>query len=357
MPKLPLFFLCSSVIFLSSCSDLGYYVQCASGHLDLMRRCRPIEEVLADPQTPPEQRQQLGQIREAREFASRELYLPDNGSYRGFADLGRPYVVWNIVAAPEFSLEPRQWCFPFAGCVTYRGYFDEATAHKMAGQLKSDGLDVDVYGVQAYSTLRWFDDPVLNTFFDERPYAGVALIFHELAHQLLYVPDDTRFNEAFAVTVEREGLRRWLQRRDLESERERYQLGEQRNAEFFALLRKCRDRLEDLYARPLSATVMRTAKQEILAELTGNALELEQRWGGDGITRWLERGVNNARLASLATYRDLLPAFEGLLASKHGDLPGFYTAASELAALPEAERLVRLHTFLPPAKLAGASAR
>jgi len=357
MIKLLLFLLLLSVIFLTACTDLGYYVQCASGHLDVMRRCRPIDEVLTDPQVSTERRRQLEQIREARVFASRELGLPDNGSYREFADLGRPFVVWNVVATPEFSLAPRQWCFPIAGCVNYRGYFDEAAARQVADLLKAEGLDVDVYGVQAYSTLRWFDDPVLNTFLDDRPHSGPALIFHELAHQQLYVPHDSRFNEAFAVTLEREGLRRWLQGRTSTAEWERYLLGEQRSAEFFALLQKCRGQLERLYAESLDATAKRIAKQTILAELTGAALELEKRWGGDGITRWLERGVNNARLASLATYRDLLPAFEGLLTSKQGDLPAFYASVAELAALPEAERLTHLESFAPPGKLAVKSNR
>ena len=357
MVKLLLFLLLLSIIFLSACTDVRYYVQCASGHLDVMRRCRPIDEVLADPQLPAERRRQLEQIREAREFASNELGLPDNDSYRQFADLGRPFVVWNVVAAPEFSLQPLQWCFPIAGCVSYRGYFDEASARREADRLKAEGMDVDVYGVQAYSTLRWFDDPVLNTFLNDRPHSGPALIFHELAHQHLYVPDDSRFNEAFAVTLEREGLRRWLQGRAGAGEWERYQLGEQRSAEFFALLQKSRDRLEQLYAEPLDATAKRTAKQAILVELTDAALELEKSWGGDGLTRWLERGVNNARLASLATYRDLVPAFEGLLASKGGDLPAFYATVSAYAELPAAERLVRLEAFVPTGKLAVKSIR
>lgn len=341
-----------SLLFLTACTEVGYYLHCATGHFEVLRRTRPIDVVLADPQTSPERRRQLEQIQTARTFASRELGLPENGSYRQFADLGRPYVVWNIVAAPEFSLEPQQWCFPVAGCVSYRGYFDEAAARREAERLTASGLDVDLYGVQAYSTLSWFDDPVLNTFLDHRHHNGVALIFHELAHQLIYIPDDSRFNEAFAATVEREGVRRWLQSQGTTEEWARYQLAEARNGEFSALLQRSREQLAELYTGSLPEAQRRSAKQAVLSELSRQALALEQQWGGDGISRWLERGLNNARLASLATYRDLLPAFEGLLASKGGDLPAFYAVVKEYGALPATERLARLQTFTPTGPLA-----
>jgi predicted aminopeptidase len=354
MKKRLLISLVFSVLFLTACTDLDYYLQCASGHLEVMRSCRPIDEVLADPLTSSERRQQLEQIKSARTFASQALGLPDNGSYRQFADLGRPYVVWNVVAAPGLSLEAQQWCFPIAGCVSYRGYFDEAAARREAEGLMASGLDVDVYGVQAYSTLNWFDDPVLNTFLDDRAPRGAALIFHELAHQLLYVPDDSRFNEAFAVTVEREGVRRWLQSSAHPDEWERYRRTEARTEEFLALLNTCRQRLLEVYAKTQPDAEKLAAKQAIFSDLAREALILEKRWGGDGISRWLERGLNNARLASLATYRDLLPAFEGLLASKGGDLAAFYAAAREFGSLPAPERLARLQTFVPTGKVAQA---
>ena len=185
--------------FLAACSDLDYYVHCASGHLSLMSKARPIDEIMADPLVKDHERRQLEKVLEIRNFASSALSLPDNKSYRNYADIQRPYVVWNVVAAPEFSLEAKQWCFPFAGCVSYRGYFDQSGADRLALRLADEGFDVDVYGVQAYSTLKWFDDPVLNTFLNGDELSIAALIFHELAHQVVYVPGDSAFNEAFGI--------------------------------------------------------------------------------------------------------------------------------------------------------------
>ncbi|RPJ08385.1 MAG: aminopeptidase, partial [Deltaproteobacteria bacterium] len=181
-----------AAVLLAACTEIGYYAQCARGHLEVIRRGQPIDQLLADPGLANPRRTQLETILAARSFASTALSLPDNGSYRRFADLERPYVVWNVVAAPALSLEPKQWCFPVAGCVSYRGYFDEAAARREADRLAGQGYETDVYGVQAYSTLNWFDDPVLNTFLDGPSLQAVALVFHELAHQVVYVPDDSR---------------------------------------------------------------------------------------------------------------------------------------------------------------------
>lgn len=333
---------------LVACTEIGYYAQCVSGHWNVMRRCRPIGDLLADPSLPAERRTRLANIQAARDFASTALDLPDNGSYRKFADLDRPYVVWNMVAAPEFSLEAKQWCFPVAGCVSYRGYFDEAAARDEAGRLAAAGYEVDVYGVQAYSTLNWFADPVLNTFLDSSELTAVALIFHELAHQVVYVGDDSRFNEAFARTVELEGIRRWLEQHGSAKEWQRHQEQAGRSDRFQALLGQCRQRLAALYERTLPANEMRIAKQEILADIVRDYAELKSSWGGyAGYDAWIERGLNNARLTSLATYHDLLPAFQGLLASVRGDLPAFYRRAGELASLAPPERTAQLGAYAP----------
>jgi predicted aminopeptidase len=333
-------------VFIVVCTDVGYYVQCAGGHWNVLRRCRPIAELLKDGSLPASRRSQLETISKARDFATTALALPDNDSYRKFADLGRPFVVWNVVAAPEFSLQAKQWCFPIAGCVSYRGYFDESVAHDEARRLAAEGYETDVYGVQAYSTLNWFADPVLNTFLDGSELHAVSLVFHELAHQVVYVADDSHFNEAFARTVELEGVRRWLEQHGTEEDWRHYREQMARGNQFQALLGQCRRRLAALYESPGPADEMRSAKQHILNDSLREYNKLKAFWDGyAGYDAWVARGFNNARLASLATYQDLVPAFQGLLAAVGGDLPTFYNRASELGSLSPPERLARLDEY------------
>ena len=271
---------------IGGCSTFSYYGQAVVGHLDVVSRAQPIEARLADPATPPELRARLARALEIREFATRELALPDNGSYRAYADLGRPYAVWNVFAAPEFSVEPRRSCFPVVGCVSYRGYYAQADADAYAAGLRAEGYDVFVYGVPAYSTLGWFDDPVLNTFV-RYPDAELArLVFHELAHQLVYVQGDTMFNESFAVAVEEEGVRRWLARHGDEAGRAAYATMRARRAEFVRLVLDYRARLEALYREPLTDEAKRAGKARLLGEMEADYRALKaQRWGGWGGSR------------------------------------------------------------------------
>ncbi|MDD5330670.1 MAG: aminopeptidase, partial [Sulfuricella sp.] len=192
----------AAALFISGCANLGYYSQAVGGHLHVMNAAHPIRDVLQDPAADPELKHQLEDVAAIREFASRELALPDNNSYRAYADLGRPYVVWNVFAAPEFSVEPEKWCMAFVGCVNYRGYYDRADADRYADALRHRGLDAFVGGITAYSTLGLFDDPVLNTFLRLGDTEVARTLFHELAHQRLYVKGDSVFNESFATTVE-----------------------------------------------------------------------------------------------------------------------------------------------------------
>ena len=316
---------------------LGYYWQATAGHLGVMNSRTPVEQVLDDPATPAAIGERLAYAVAARDFAHQSLALPDTGSYRHYADLERPFVVWNVVATPEFSLAPRNWCYPVVGCVSYRGYFEEAAADRLAGELREDRNDVIVGGVRAYSTLGRFDDPLLNTFLDMPGYRLAGLIFHELAHQQIYIRDDAAFNESFATAVEREGLRLWLAGDD-ESLCALHLL-EERRAEVDALIDDARTALEDVYGGELNDEDKRAAKARVFARLSADYEALRASWSGppyfDG---WLRGELNNALLATLATYNDYVPAFTELLRESGGDWQLFYQRAGEIGALAPSER-------------------
>ena len=339
-----------TAIFLASgCETLSYYSQAIRGQLGLMGAARPIEAWLADPATPPELRERLEAASRMREFASRSLALPDNGSYASYAELGRPYAVWNVYAAPRFSVEAKQECFPFAGCVSYRGFFSEEDARRHAARLREEGNDVYLGGVPAYSTLGWLDDPLLSTFIRYPDVQLARLMFHELAHQRVYLKGDTAFNESFAVAVEEEGVRRWLERNGTPAERDAYAAVRQRRADFVRLVLRYQERLDALYRETLPDEAKREGKRKRLAEMDADYRALKERsWGGfAGYDRWFDGGVNNAKLASVATYEELVPAFRALLAREQGDLPRFYAAVKALAALDKPQRDRELAALTP----------
>ena len=273
-------------------------------------------------------------MRAAREFASRELGLPDNKSYRSYADIGRPFVVWNVVAAPEFSVHPRRWCFPVAGCVAYRGYFHKARARDFALSLEAQGFDVALDGVPAYSTLGKFADPVLSSMLRYGDDQLAATIFHELAHQLLYVRDDSEFNEAFATTVEDAGLERWLAQQGAPQRMQRFRAAQADEAAFVALLARFRGELAGLYASGAAPAEMRERKAAILARLAADIRALERSQGGGYALyeEWIGEGLNNARLASVATYFDCVPGFRRLLAESGGDLAALLCGGARAGA-------------------------
>ncbi len=334
----PIAALCT-VLALSGCETIAYYAQAAHGELSLLSSAEPVQTLLADPSTPATLRAQLKAAESIRDFASRVLKLPDNDTYRRYADLGRPYAVWNVVATPEFSLTALQSCFPVAGCVSYRGYFARQAAEAYGARLRARGDDVIVYGVPAYSTLGWFDDPLLSTFI-RYPETEVAhLLFHELTHQLIYVKGDTTFDESLAEAVAAVGVRRWLAATGRDAELASYLEARKRMREFAALLAKTRSELERLYAEPIDAAQMRARKRAALERLVQRYAALKASWGGyTGYDRLFEGGPNNALLASFETYTKYVPAFERLLAHSGGDLPEFYAKVRALAALPRAER-------------------
>lgn len=331
-----------ALLGLPGCGTLEYYWQGIAGHLDLMRRAQPVAAVAAET-SDPVLKAHLRAATSIREFATRELALPDNGSYTRYADLGRPYVVWNVFAAPEFSLTPRQWCFPVAGCVNYRGYFDESAATDEAARIAARGDDVHVGGVPAYSTLGYFEDPLLSTFIRYPEPDLARLVFHELAHQVAYVKDDSSFNESFAVCVEEAGLERWLAAQQGRAELEQFvsqaERGNRRRLEFRALVRDTRERLEALYAGDGGDEAKRAAKVALFAEMRARYDTMRAAWGGvAGFDRWFAGGANNAGIAAVGLYADRVDQFRQLLAAEGDDLPRFYARVRALAALPRAER-------------------
>jgi len=332
-----------AVMLLCALQPGCYVIQAANGEMQVLDHRRPIPEVIADPATPPKLRATLSEVNAAREFASRELKLPDNKSYRTYSDVQRPYVVWNVVAAPEFSLVPKHWCFPVAGCVAYRGYFHQHAARSLAAELRSQGYDVVVEGVPAYSTLGRFADPVLNTMLPYGTTELAGIIFHELAHQLLYVPGDTSFNEAFATTVEDAGLERWLLSRGNRAALERYRAESAEDRAVLHVLERYRAELVRLYDSGQPAVAMRARKHAIFDELAAALRAREKQSGKPSVyDAWLDEGLNNAELAAIDTYYDCVPGFQRMLREDGGDLERFYTHVRALAKQPKTERDARV---------------
>ena len=325
-------------LLVSGCAQIAYYGQAAHGEFSLLDRAHPIDDWLADPSADAGLKAKLARTKQMRRFAITELGLPDNRSYTEYADLQRPFALWNVVAAPALSLEPKQWCFPIAGCVNYRGYFSEAAAQKFAAGLREEGYDVQVSGVPAYSTLGWFNDPLLSTFIKYPDGELARLIFHELAHQTVYAKDDTQFNESFATTVEQAGVERWLEAVGNQKTRDAYVQFEGRKEDFLALLLKCREQLAANYASDLSDAQKLQRKAAIFSALQENYQQLKLKWGGyTGFDRWFAEPLSNAHLALVATYYDLVPGFRALLAQQK-TFPRFYAAVAKLAALSKDER-------------------
>ncbi len=340
---------CASVALLASCSSLNYYRQAAQGQLTLLSDARSIDDWLSDQNTPARLRQRLATARQIRTFAVQELGLPDNQSYKNYAALTRPFVLWNVVATPELSLKPIQWCFPVAGCVSYRGYYSKEDALDYASNLRAEGNDVQVGGVPAYSTLGWFNDPLISTFIHYPDAELARLIFHELSHQVLYVAGDSQFNESFASAVEEAGVERWLTGFGNATMRENFQRFALRKQQFLALLLATRRALEANYASQASVPEKRAAKARLFQQLQDDYLVLKAGWGGfAGYDRFFAEPLSNAHLASIATYNDLVPAFRALLAREQ-TFPRFYAAARALAALERPERHRRLKALAGPA--------
>jgi predicted aminopeptidase len=352
----------AAALCLSGCANLGYYWQSVSGHVQMLNAARPVDDWLGDAQTPESLKARLGLSQRMRSFAVTELKLPDNPSYRRYADLRRSAVVWNVVAAPEFSLTLKTWCFPVAGCVGYRGYFSEQEARAEAEKLKAEGLETSVYGVPAYSTLGMMNwaggDPLLNTFIAYPEGELARIIFHELAHQVAYAKDDTLFNESFATAVERLGSQRWLASQASEAARQEYAAFDARRQQFRALALATRRELAAIYAQKeavaqddrAQVAIKKIAKAQAMQRFRENYAQLKTSWGGSngligviGYDAWVAR-ANNASLGAQAAYDELVPGFEALFEREGRDWPRFYDAVKRLADLPKDERHKALTT-------------
>jgi predicted aminopeptidase len=341
----------AAVVCLSGCANFGYYWQSVTGHLKLMNAARPVRELVNEPETPERVRERLLLSQRIRDYAVKELKLPDNPSYRRYANLGRTAAVWNVVAATEYSLELKTWCFPVTGCVGYRGFYDEARAREEAKALAEQGYESNAYPVPAYSTLglmNWAGgDPLLNTFILYPEGELARLLFHELAHQVVYAKNDTMFNESFATAVERIGGARWLETEISPAARQEYAEFDARRRQFRQLSRATRDRLKALYETPgLSVEAKAEGKRKVMAQFRAEYEQLRSTWTGDparwrGYDQWVAR-ANNAFFGTQAAYDELVPGFEALFKQVGGDWNRFYDAARELAELPKAERHKKL---------------
>lgn len=350
MKKILALFGALAALSLSACETISYYGQAVAGQLYILAHREEIEHLIDNERVDEETREKLNRILEIRAFAEAELGLPVRDSFSTYVDLKRPYVVWNVFATPEFSMKPVNWCYPIAGCVSYRGYFNEGSAQKFARTLQGNGYDVHTGGVAAYSTLGWFSDPLLNTVLRREDHQLASLIFHELAHQVVYVKGDTEFNESFATAVEQEGLRRWLAktgRSDEEGQRilDSIQEAQAMREDFVQLVQDTVRDLQRLYRSDLDPEEKRAGKERLFAEMKDDYRDFKKRWKNHaGYDAWFRDGLNNAKLSTVATYFAHVPAFQAMLAEEGGDLQAFYRRVRALGQLDRSARQAYLET-------------
>jgi len=326
-------------MLISACSSISYYGQSINGQLEIANKHQDINQLLQSSDINDDLRHKLKTVIGIREFASSHLRLPDNDSYKSYADIGRDYVVWNIFATPELSLEPLKSCFLIIGCLNYRGYFSKEYAQQYAMKLQEQGYDVFIGGVTAYSTLGWFDDPVLNTMFRKNDTYLSKVIFHELAHQRVYIKDDTEINEAFADTVALIGVKRWLQHIAIPADIKAFGLEQEREEEFVDLVMTTRQELDALYQSNQTDSIKLAKKEQIFNSMRFKYKKLRTSWNNDTTyDAWFENGLNNAKLSAVITYRKLIPGFFNLLDKTNDNLEDFYNLVEKLDMCPTNKR-------------------
>lgn len=339
-----------STLTVSACTSFGYYMDLMAGHSKLLEQQKPVAELVNDENTPKRLRKLLVKSQKIRDFASKRLFLPENDSYRQYADIKRPYALWNVIATKEFSIEPKKWCYIFVGCMSYRGYFSKKEAIDYAAELKSEGFDVHVAGAKAYSTLGWFDDPLLNTMMYKSEARRAGIIFHELSHQLIYIDNDSAFNEAFATTVEQEGVRRWMLNLGKEKQYATFLLDKQRDTQINEILLETRALLKDLYFKTLAAEKMRQEKKDIFYHMKVRYKQLKKTWQQDenqnDYDAWMQQGLNNSHLSLIATYHHLVPVFNKILENSNNNLKTFYKKVEQAGELNKKQRTAFLNNVI-----------
>jgi len=341
----------ASLLF-CGCEAGSFYRQAAAGQWEILTHQQSIRQLAADPKTEPRLKTQLEEVLQIRQFAQNELKLPAGNHYLAYADLHRPFVIWNVCAAPELSLEPKTWWYPIVGSASYRGYFREKSARVYAAELEKKGWDVYVGGVQTYSTLGWFHDPVLNTFVYEPQGDLAEIIFHELAHQRLFIADDTDFNEAFATAVAQEGVRRWFNSLHQTNSLDSYHREQEQDRQFTALVLGAIQQLDAVYTNSnLSDETKRQRKAELIEQMCADHKKIKAQWGGaspyDG---WFAAPINNAKLSTVATYYELVPTFHAVLAASGNDLERFFKTVENISKLPPEKRILALKQAGAPRK-------
>jgi len=330
------------LLLLSGCGTVGYYSQIINGHFTLMSEARPVDRLLASADTPEKLKRELEWAEKIRRFAIDDLKLPDNGSYRKYVQLDRPFVLWNVVATPELSLVPKTTCSPVAGCVAYRAYYHKQAAEAYANKLKQKGYDTYIGGVSAYSTVGWFRDPLVSSMMRGGIPDLAGVIFHELGHQAVFTKSDTAFVESFATVVETEGVRRWLEKQGDKTIGD-YLARQKRYDEFTDLILKYRTRLEAVYTSKQTDAVKRERKKNLFSGLVHDYEKLKQHWGGyAGFDKWMLNDLNNAKLASVGNYHQWVSSLDNLLKACNEDLPCFYKRANKIAKLKPRDRLREL---------------
>ena len=333
---------------LAACDSAAWYLQAARGHLAIVSARQDLEQLSRNPELRPELAAKLQLVLEVREFAESALGLPAGGNFLDYVELDREYAVWNVFAAPEFSLAPVTWCYPVAGCAAYRGYFSEDAALDYATELRAGGLDAYIGGVAAYSTLGWFDDALLSTVANRPDHQLAALIFHELAHQVAWIPHAATLNESFATVVEFEGMRRWLETRRHSALFAEAQADADRRRQFLAFVDGFRERFAALYSRDLAVGEMRREKAALQERMRSGYRQLKADWEGyGGYDNWFSRPLNNAQLATVHSYNDLAPQLREMLRQGGNDLPLFYEQVRELGRMSPEQRAKFLESLEP----------
>ena len=334
-------------IFLQSCSSLGYYWEKIQGHAEIVNNQVPVQDVIDNPETSSIVRERLINVQAARDFATKVLQLPDNESYRNYVDIGRENAVWTVVATQPYSIKPKEWCFFIVGCLSYRGYFSKQKADEFAEELKKQNMDVYVSGTKAYSTLGWFNDPLLSSMLYKSEAYRVGIIFHELAHQKIYVEDDTASNEAFASTVELEGVKTWFNQAEKKHMYKDYLISRQRDEDFKNLLKQTRRQLNTLYNNESKKVDVEKQKVKVFELLQVAYKEFKHRWDNySGYDKWMSNKLNNAHLALISTYNDRIPAFQALFKKANYDYKSFYEKVEQLMSIEKNKRIIELDNLM-----------